>query len=44
MPPAPGPPVTDLAGIVLPDAAGGDPVDLGQGPLLALLTVIRHRY
>jgi len=33
-----------LAGIVLPDAVGGQPVDLGAGPPKALLTVIRHRH
>ena len=44
MPPTPEPPVIHLAGIVLPDATGGEPVDLGRGPRLALLTVIRHRY
>jgi len=33
-----------LAGIVLPDAAGGPPLDLGAGPGRALLTVIRHRH
>ncbi len=43
MPSAPQSPVADLAGIVLPDATGGDPVDLG-GPCLALVSVIRHRY
>lgn len=43
MPSAPQSPVADLAGIVLPDARSGEPVDLG-GPRLALLSVIRHRY
>ncbi len=33
-----------LAGIVLPDARTGERVDLGAGPALALLVVIRHRY
>ncbi len=33
-----------LAGIVLPDAAGGPPLDLGAEPSRALLTVIRHRH
>jgi len=36
--------VTDLSGIVLPDARSEEPVDLGCGPHLALLSVIRHRY
>jgi len=36
--------VTDLAGIVLPDARSGESVDLGSGPHLALVSVIRHRY
>lgn len=34
----------DLTGIVLPDAASGQPLDLGAGPPKALLTVIRHRH
>ena len=34
----------DLTGIVLPDAVGGQPLDLGAGPPRALLTVIRHRH
>jgi len=33
-----------LAGIVLPDATGGQPLDLGAEPFQALLTVIRHRH
>lgn len=33
-----------LAGIVLADAAGGPPLDLGAEPPRALLTVIRHRH
>jgi hypothetical protein len=33
-----------LAGIVLPDALGGAPLDLGAAPPRALLTVIRHRH
>jgi len=33
-----------LAGIVLPDATGGPPLDLGVEPPRALLTVIRHRH
>lgn len=33
-----------LAGIVLPDATGGPPIDLGTEPPRALLTVIRHRH
>ena len=34
----------DLAGIVLADARTGAPLDLGAGPSLAVLVVIRHRY
>lgn len=34
----------DLAGIVLPDARNGTAVDLGAGPPLAILSIIRHRY
>ncbi len=34
----------DLAGIVLPDACSATAVDLGTGPPLAILTVIRHRH
>lgn len=34
----------DLTGVVLPDARGGELVDLGAGPALVLLTLIRHRY
>jgi len=33
-----------LAGIVLPDATGGPPLDLGSEPPRALLSVIRHRH
>jgi hypothetical protein len=33
-----------LAGVVLPDATGGPPLDLGTAPGRALLTVIRHRH
>ena len=33
-----------LAGIVLPDAVNGLPLDLGAGPPKALLTIIRHRH
>ncbi len=33
-----------LAGIVLPDARTAEPFDLGTGPALAVLVVIRHRY
>ena len=33
-----------LAGIVLPVATGGPPLDLGAAPPKALLTVIRHRH
>ena len=36
--------VVDLAGIVLPDARDGSAVDLGTGPPLAVLCIIRHRY
>jgi hypothetical protein len=36
--------VTDLVGIKLLDARSGEPFDLGGGPRLALLSVIRHRY
>ena len=38
------PEVTDLAGIVLSDARSAERFDLGTGPRLALLSVIRHRY
>jgi len=38
------PEVTDLTGIVLPDAGTGALFDLGAGPSLALVSVIRHRY
>ncbi|MDQ3570053.1 MAG: hypothetical protein M3396_05385 [Actinomycetota bacterium] len=38
------PEVTELAGIALPDARSGEPVDLGAGPRLALVSLIRHRY
>ena len=34
----------DLAGIVLPDARTGRPLDLGREPPLAVLVAIRHRY
>lgn len=34
----------DLAGVTLLDARGGEPVDLGAEPPLALLNVIRHRH
>jgi len=33
-----------LAGIVLADANGGPPLDLGAEPPRALLTIIRHRH
>lgn len=33
----------DLAGLVLPDVRGGDPVDLGALPGPAALVAIRHR-
>ncbi len=33
-----------LQGIVLHDVSTGDPHDLGTGPPLAVLSVIRHRY
>lgn len=33
-----------LDGIVLEDAITGQPFDLGTGPPLALLSIIRHRY
>jgi hypothetical protein len=33
-----------LGGIVLPDALGGSPLDLGIEPSRALLAVIRHRH
>lgn len=36
--------VVDLDGMVLPDASTGEPVDLGSGPRLGLLVLIRHRY
>lgn len=36
--------MTDLAGIVLPDARSGRPFHLGTGLRLALVSVIRHRY
>jgi hypothetical protein len=34
----------DLAGVVLADARTRGLVDLGAGPPLAVLVVIRHRY
>lgn len=34
----------ELAGIVLPDAVSGHPLDLGAAPPKAVLTVIRHRH
>ncbi len=34
----------NLGGLVLVDATTGAGVDLGAGPPLAMLTVIRHRY
>ncbi|HSH58415.1 MAG TPA: hypothetical protein VK988_02015 [Acidimicrobiales bacterium] len=37
-------PAISLAGIVLPDARTGTPFDLGAGPPLAVLVVIRHRH
>ncbi len=37
-------PGISLAGVVLPDARSGELVDLGAGPRLALLSLIRHRY
>ena len=33
-----------LAGIVLPEATTGLPLDLGAGPPRSLLSVIRHRH
>ncbi|MGH9128008.1 MAG: hypothetical protein ACRDY2_03345 [Acidimicrobiales bacterium] len=33
-----------LAGIALPDARTGEGVDLGAGPALGLVILIRHRY
>lgn len=34
----------DLTGVTLLDAREGTPVDLGTGPPLAVLSVIRHRH
>ncbi|MDP8954492.1 MAG: hypothetical protein M3N37_06165 [Actinomycetota bacterium] len=34
----------DLAGIALVDARDGNSVDLGTGPPLAVLSIIRHRH
>jgi len=34
----------DLGGVTLPDARTGISTDLGRGPALALLTLIRHRF
>jgi hypothetical protein len=34
----------DLAGLVVPDARTGEPLDLGVTPALGVLVVIRHRY
>jgi len=34
----------DLGGVVLDDARTGEPFDLGAGPPLAVLAVIRHRH
>jgi len=33
-----------LGGIVLADVTTGEPFDLGAGPPLAVVSVIRHRY
>ncbi len=33
-----------LAGIRLTDARSGEPLDLGELPDVAVLTLIRHRY
>lgn len=33
-----------LSGVVLPDSRTGAQVDLGSGPPLAVLSLIRHRY
>lgn len=41
-PPSPAGP--SLAGMVLPDARTGERLDLGAGPALGLLVLIRHRY
>jgi hypothetical protein len=34
----------DLTGLVLPDARGGPPLDLGTLPGPAVVVAIRHRY
>jgi hypothetical protein len=33
-----------VAGIVLPDARSGEPVDLGRWPEIGVVTLIRHRF
>lgn len=37
-------PGISLTGVVLPDARNGELVDLGVGPRLGLVTLVRHRY